>query len=122
MSGELGAGKSTFARALLRGLGVLGRIKSPTYTLVETYPSPHGTLAHLDLYRLADPGELEYVDFAAVHDASALTLVEWPERAAGMLPAPIATVRLDHAGEGARTLAIELDGSTWQMPDLHYPS
>ena len=122
LSGELGAGKSTFARALLRALGVTGRIRSPTYTLVETYSSPHGPLAHLDLYRLADASELEFIDFAAVHDAAVLTLVEWPERAAGALPASVATVRLAHAGEAARTLDIEIAGATWQMPDPDYPS
>ena len=120
LSGELGAGKSAFARALLRGLGVAGRIRSPTYTLVETYESPSGALAHLDLYRLVDADELEFVDFAATLEGSALTLVEWPERAAGALPRARARVRIEHAGESERTVAIDLDGAPWQIPDLDY--
>ena len=84
LRGDLGAGKSTFARALLRTLGVRGAIRSPTYTLVEHYPyaDPRlpagGKALHLDLYRIGDPGELE---FLALDDAAAtLWLVEWPER------------------------------------------
>lgn len=120
LSGELGAGKTTFARALLRGLGVEGRIRSPTYSLVETYDSPHGTLAHLDLYRLGDPDELEFVDFGATLDGATLTLVEWPERAAGALPPSAADVRLAHAGSSARTLEIDVASAAWQIPDLDY--
>ena len=120
LSGGLGAGKSVFARALLRSLGVAGRVRSPTYTLVETYAGAPGTLAHLDLYRLGGPAELEFIDFARTLEEAALTLVEWPERAAGALPAPDASVAIAHAGEGARALAIELDGAPWQIPDLDY--
>ena len=120
LSGGLGAGKSVFARALLRSLGVAGRVRSPTYTLVETYEAPVGTLAHLDLYRLADAAELEYVDFAATLEGAALALVEWPERAAGALPAPDARVAIEHAGADRRALRIELAGAPWQIPDLDY--
>ena len=79
LQGELGAGKSTLARAWLRALGVQGAIRSPTYTLVEHYPLPGGGKAlHLDLYRIGDAGELE---FLGLDDAGAsLWLVEWPER------------------------------------------
>ena len=120
LSGELGAGKSVFARALLHGLGVTGRVRSPTYTIVETYDSPAGTLAHLDLYRLAGPEELEFVDVVGTLEDAALALVEWPERAAGALPEPDARVRIAHAGEGLRELSIELGGAAWQIPDLDY--
>ena len=109
-----------FARALLHGLGVTGRVRSPTYTIVETYDSPAGTLAHLDLYRLAGPGELEFVDVAGTLEGAALALVEWPERAAGALPEPDARVRIVHAGEALRELSVELDGVAWQIPDLDY--
>ena len=109
-----------FARALLRSLGATGRVRSPTYTLVETYEVALGTLAHLDLYRLADAAELEFIDFAATLEGAALSLVEWPERAGGALPEPDARVVVRHAGEALRSLEIELGGATWQPPDLDY--
>lgn len=99
LRGDLGAGKSTLARAWLRALGVTGAIRSPTYTLVEHYPLPAGGLAlHLDLYRIGDAGELE---FLALDDADAsLWLVEWPERGARSLPAPDLEVSLAISGLG----------------------
>jgi tRNA threonylcarbamoyladenosine biosynthesis protein TsaE len=101
LHGDLGAGKSTLARALLRALGVRGAIRSPTYTLVERYPLADGGEAwHLDLYRIADAGELEFLglDGAEVR----LWLVEWPERGIGALPAPDLTVDLAMHGAGRR--------------------
>lgn len=86
LSGELGAGKSTFARGALRALGAQGPIKSPSYTLVESYELPAVTVLHLDLYRLRDPGELENLGLADYHRPGHLWLIEWPERAAGQLP------------------------------------
>lgn len=98
LHGDLGAGKSTLARALLRALGVQGAIRSPTYTLVERYPLPDGEAWHLDLYRIADAGEL---DFLGLDDAAAtLWLVEWPERGGATLPRPDLTVALALHGEG----------------------
>jgi tRNA threonylcarbamoyladenosine biosynthesis protein TsaE len=99
LHGELGAGKSTLARAWLRALGVQGAIRSPTYTLVEHYPLPTGGKGlHLDLYRIGDAGELE---FLALDDAEAtLWLVEWPERGARALPAPDLDVTLCISGTG----------------------
>lgn len=87
LSGELGSGKSTFARGVLRALGATGPIKSPSYTLLETYELPGIRVVHLDLYRLNDPNELENLGLADYHEAGFLWLVEWPERAAGRLPA-----------------------------------
>lgn len=101
LHGDLGAGKSTLARALLRALGVQGSIRSPTYTLVERYPLAEGGEAwHLDLYRIADAGELEFLglDGAEVR----LWLVEWPERGAGALPKADLTVDLAMDGAGRR--------------------
>jgi len=86
LSGELGAGKSTFARGVLRALGAQGAIKSPSYTLVETYALPEVNAVHLDLYRLIDPAELEHLGLADYHRPGFLWLIEWPERAAGRLP------------------------------------
>lgn len=99
--GELGAGKSTLARALLRALGVTGAIRSPTYTLVERYPLACGGEAwHLDLYRIADAGELEYLGLDA--DEVVLWLVEWPEHGSAALPPPDLIVALEVEGQGRR--------------------
>jgi tRNA threonylcarbamoyladenosine biosynthesis protein TsaE len=100
LQGDLGAGKSTLARALLRELGVDGAIRSPTYTLVERYPLPDGReAAHLDLYRIAAAGELDFLGLDELRDAR-LWLVEWPERGAGALPPPDLEVRLGMQGGG----------------------
>ena len=103
LRGDLGSGKSTLARALLRALGVTGTIRSPTYTLVERYPLEGGGEAwHLDLYRIADAGELEYLGLDA--DEVVLWLVEWAERGAGALPRADLVVELavEPAGGGRR--------------------
>jgi tRNA threonylcarbamoyladenosine biosynthesis protein TsaE len=86
LAGELGAGKSTFARGALRALGASGAIKSPSYTLLETYRLPSLEVVHLDLYRLNDPNELDNLGLADYYEPGCLWLVEWPERAAGRLP------------------------------------
>lgn len=101
LQGDLGAGKSTLARALLRALGVQGAIRSPTYTLVERYPLGDGQEAwHLDLYRI---GQAEELDFLGLDEGSAsLWLVEWPERGAGALPPTDLIVALDIEGDGRR--------------------
>jgi len=100
LHGDLGAGKSTLARALLRELGVTGAIRSPTYTLVERYALPDGgEAAHLDLYRIAAAGELDFLGLDELRGAR-LWLVEWPERGAGALPAPDLEIHLALAGAG----------------------
>ena len=106
LHGELGAGKTSFARALLGALGVGERIKSPTYSLVESYRAQGRVAWHLDLYRIADPGELEWLGLDALSDPAALVLVEWPERGAGALPAPDLILHLSYAGAG-RAAALE---------------
>jgi tRNA threonylcarbamoyladenosine biosynthesis protein TsaE len=100
LHGDLGAGKTSFARALLGALGVGERIKSPTYSLVESYKASGRPAWHLDLYRIADPGELEWLGLDALSDPSALVLVEWPERGVGALPAPDLVIHLGYAGAG----------------------
>ena len=84
--GEIGAGKSTLARALLRELGVTGPIKSPTYTLVEPYTISSLYLYHFDLYRFADPMEWEEAGFRDYFNPGSVCLIEWPDKAAGLLP------------------------------------
>jgi len=104
LSGDLGAGKTTLARGLLQALLPGQRVKSPTYTLVERYRAPAFDLLHLDLYRLGDPEELEFLGVR--EDAGrAVLLVEWPQRGADRLPAPDLTVRLAPSGAG-RSIAL----------------
>jgi tRNA threonylcarbamoyladenosine biosynthesis protein TsaE len=107
LSGELGTGKSTFARGLLRALGATGPIKSPSYTLLETYELPAVTAVHLDLYRLQDPEELEHLGLPDYHRPGFLWLVEWPERGAGRLPEADLQFRFSMGADGHRIERIE---------------
>jgi tRNA threonylcarbamoyladenosine biosynthesis protein TsaE len=107
LSGELGAGKSTFARGVLRALGAIGPIKSPSYTLMETYDLPSIQVLHLDLYRLRDPEELENLGLADFDRPGHLWLIEWPERGAGRLPRPDLGFVFSISNEGHRIERIE---------------
>lgn len=110
LHGDLGAGKSTLARAWLRALGVTGTIRSPTYTLVERYPlAAGGEALHLDLYRIGNAGELEFLGLD--EPDAALWLVEWPDRGRGGLPPADLHVRLAMAGAG-REARLEPGGAT----------
>jgi tRNA threonylcarbamoyladenosine biosynthesis protein TsaE len=102
LHGPLGAGKTSFTRALLTALGVGERVKSPTYSLIEGYVAQGRPAWHLDLYRIADPAELEWLGLDALSEPAAIVLVEWPERGAGALPAADLDWRLNYAGEGRR--------------------
>ncbi|MBE7566883.1 tRNA (adenosine(37)-N6)-threonylcarbamoyltransferase complex ATPase subunit type 1 TsaE [Acidithiobacillus thiooxidans] len=86
LEGDLGVGKTTLAQGILRALGVTQSIKSPTYTLLETYETKSGLAHHLDLYRLNDPEELEFIGIRDYLATPALWLIEWPERGKGHLP------------------------------------
>lgn len=100
LRGDLGAGKSSLARALLRALGATGPIRSPTYTLVERHRLHEGEAAHLDLYRIAQAGELDFLGLQDLLPDLALLLVEWPDRGAGALPPADLEVFLRQDGDG----------------------
>jgi len=106
LQGDLGAGKTTFARALLIALGAGERIKSPTYSLIESYRIGDADAHHLDLYRIADAGELEWLGLEDLWTRQALVLIEWPERGAGAMPPSDLTLLLRHSGE-KRTIEAE---------------
>ena len=88
LRGDLGAGKTTFARAYIHALGFEGYVKSPSYGLLEIYQVERQTVLHLDLYRIEDPEELEYLAIRDQFDDRAVLLVEWPDRGGRALPAP----------------------------------
>lgn len=100
LRGELGAGKTTLVRGLLHGFGHEGSVRSPTYTLVEPYELAARRIFHLDLYRLGDPEELEWLGLRDLLDADAVVLVEWPQRGEGVLPAADLVVAIEYFGSG----------------------
>jgi tRNA threonylcarbamoyladenosine biosynthesis protein TsaE len=102
LRGDLGAGKTTLSRGLLRGLGFEGKVKSPTYALVESYVISGLTIYHFDLYRFYDEEEWEAVGFREHFNSHSLCLVEWPEKAANLLPAADLEIALQVADIGRK--------------------
>jgi tRNA threonylcarbamoyladenosine biosynthesis protein TsaE len=102
LSGELGAGKTTLVRGFLRGLGWRGKVGSPTYTLIEPYEAGAMPVYHFDLYRLQSPDELEAIGFRDYFDGRGVCVIEWPERARGLLGEPDVLIELQIRGNTRR--------------------
>lgn len=106
LEGPLGAGKTTFARHLLRALGATGRIKSPTYALLEPYDLPRFKASHLDFYRFDDPREWVDAGLRDVFAQPGLKLAEWPDKAGGLLPVPDLHLSITPRDDGSRDVAV----------------
>ena len=113
--GQLGAGKTTLVRGLLRGLGYAGPVKSPTYTLVESYDLFGRVFFHFDFYRLRDPEELEFIGIDDYFSQEAVFLIEWPELGLGLLPPPDLSCYIEIEGEGRR---IRIEAETDRGKDV----
>jgi len=109
LNGDLGAGKTTLVRGFLQGLGYQGLVKSPTYTLVESYEIANKTILHFDLYRLQDPEELTYIGMRDYLNQPAIVFIEWPERGGDQLPIPDLTFHMEPFAAGRR---IEITANT----------
>ncbi|MBV1910591.1 MAG: tRNA (adenosine(37)-N6)-threonylcarbamoyltransferase complex ATPase subunit type 1 TsaE [Kangiellaceae bacterium] len=112
LHGPLGAGKTTLVRGFLRALGHSGSTKSPTYTIVEPYKLPERLVYHFDLYRIADPEELEYLGFRDYLEDSCLCLIEWPEKGEHFLPSADIELTLSYEGEGRR-FKLKVNNAKW---------
>ena len=107
LHGDLGAGKTTLVRHLLRALGVQGRVKSPTYAVVEPHEAPGLAIWHFDFYRFTDPREWEDAGFCELFASTGLKLAEWPEKAAGLIPPADLAIHIEALNETARRATLQ---------------
>ena len=113
--GDLGAGKTTLVRGLIHALGYRGKVRSPTYTLVEPYACDRCPVFHLDLYRIADAEELEWLGLRDMLEEPALLLVEWPERGNGVLPPADLAITMVYSGEGREARLVPASAAGKQL-------
>ena len=107
LQGDLGAGKTTFVRHLLRALGITGRIKSPTYAVVEPHEAPDGlAIFHFDFYRFSDPREWEDAGFRDIFAGPGVKVAEWPENAAGRIPLADLAIKIEAMTDDTRTVTL----------------
>ena len=106
LRGELGTGKTTFARAIIQQMGRVDSVTSPTFTLIETYDLNEVLVAHLDLYRIESEAEMEGIGLRDYLDGDWICLIEWPDRAPGMLPDPDLTIDLAYEGKGRSAVLV----------------
>jgi tRNA threonylcarbamoyladenosine biosynthesis protein TsaE len=116
LSGELGAGKSVLARAIAAGAGVVDVMPSPTYNLLFRYEAARGTIVHVDLYRLTGPEQVWPLGWRELGAPNEIVIVEWPERAAGLLPPDRYDVRLEYAGPALRAVTVITHGAVAELP------
>lgn len=120
LCGELGAGKTTLARGIAHGLGFAGPVKSPSYALVEPYSNSRLSFYHFDFFRFRDPNEWEETGFRECFNERSVCVIEWPEKAAGLLPPPDLRIRLAAATPAGRdvTIEAETESGRWCLAEL----